>query len=233
MRTRAKCVPSSATRSCDRRLGTDLHEAELGEELDLIEEQMLGGELVAASLVSGHPAEVDEPTGGRDLASGRAKHAAVRPNEPPFSAATEPPPNTRESSRRPSGNASQNAPRNASTSSRPRNDAPGATNSASSVHGSASAWRALNASTCRSTTCFASAMSPYLLCELRKADTRSGRILRLVASPVSLGMARSCFPREVHRRRDPTQRRGHRLDLRRTDAARAIVGNHLRRLPSR
>jgi hypothetical protein len=160
------CVGTPA-RSCDRRPGTELHEAELGEELHLIEDQMLRGELVAASLVGGHPAEVDEPTDRRDFASGRAEHAAVRANEPPLSRGDRALAEDPQSSRRPSGNASENAPRNASTSSRPRIDAPGATNSASSVHGSASVRRPLNASTCRSTTCLASAMSPYLLSELR------------------------------------------------------------------
>ena len=96
----------------------------------MIEDQMLGGEFIAASLVSGHPAEVDEPTGGRDLAGGRAEHAAVRANEPPLGCGDGALAEDLETSRRPSGNAYQNAPGKASTPSRPRIDAPGATNSA-------------------------------------------------------------------------------------------------------
>ena len=139
------------------------HQSELAEQLGLIEVEMFRGQLVAANLVTRHPAEVDVPSRGSDIARRRAHDTGVRTNEPALGGDER---SFGEKARRlktPSGNASQNTPRRPRTSPRPRIDAFGATNSASSLHGSASASRALNASTCRSTTRLGSAIRPYLL----------------------------------------------------------------------
>jgi hypothetical protein len=59
----------AAAGSCDRRPGTERHEAELGEELHLREEQMLRGELVAASLVPRIAAAMNRRLEGSPLAA--------------------------------------------------------------------------------------------------------------------------------------------------------------------
>jgi hypothetical protein len=118
---------------------------------------MLRGQLVAANLVPRHPAEVDVPAVAATSPAGVRMTPVCVPMNRPSAAPKDPSARMPDVSRRPSENASQNTPRKPRTSSRPCIDPLGATRSASSLHGLASASRALNASTCRSTTRLGSA----------------------------------------------------------------------------
>jgi hypothetical protein len=57
-------------------------QSELAEQVGLIEVEMFRGQLVAANLVTRHPAEVDVPSRGRDIARRRAHDTGVRAYEP-------------------------------------------------------------------------------------------------------------------------------------------------------
>jgi hypothetical protein len=58
------------------------HQSEVAEQLGLIEVEMFRGQLVAANLVTRHPAEVDVPSRGSDIARRRPHDTGVRTNEP-------------------------------------------------------------------------------------------------------------------------------------------------------
>ena len=139
------------------------HQSELAEQLGLIEVEMFRGQFVAANLVSRHPAKVDLPSRDRDVPCRRAHDPGVRADEPALDGDDG---SFDEKARRLKTPVRKRVPEHteeAQNSSRPCTDAFGATTSASSLHGSASASRALNASTCRSTTRLGSAIRPYLL----------------------------------------------------------------------
>src|SRR5215217_6345550 len=76
----ARCPDSRKARTRSGRR----HQAELTEQLGLIEVEMLRGQLFAANVVARHPAEVDVPSSGWDLAFGRAHDAGVRADKPAF-----------------------------------------------------------------------------------------------------------------------------------------------------
>ena len=71
------CVSRKAGARSGRR-----HQPELAEQVGLIEVEMFRGQLVAANLITRHPAEVDVPSRGRDIARRRAHDTGVRASEP-------------------------------------------------------------------------------------------------------------------------------------------------------
>ena len=91
------------------------------------------------------------PSRGRDVACRRKHDTGVRADEPALGGDDGSFGEKARRLKRPSGNENK-TPRSPRTSSRPCTEAFGATKTASSVDGAASASRALNASTCRSTT---------------------------------------------------------------------------------
>ena len=68
--------------SCRQARSGRRHQSELAEQLGLIEVEVFRGQLVAANLITRHPAEVDVPSRGRDIARRRAHDTGVRAYEP-------------------------------------------------------------------------------------------------------------------------------------------------------
>src|SRR5512132_4396425 len=76
---------SSSRRSSSRKAGARSgrrYQSELAEQLGLIEVEMFRGHLVAANLITRHPAEVDLPSRRGDIARRRAHDTGVRASEP-------------------------------------------------------------------------------------------------------------------------------------------------------
>jgi hypothetical protein len=123
-------------------------EAELAEEVHLVEEQMLGLQRVAVGRVNRRPPELNGSSRRLDIAVGGVEHTSTGARDGPFGRCGRPLGEELLDLEAESGNASWNTARKSMTLSRPLTWAPGAVISASAAHGSASPSRSLTASMC-------------------------------------------------------------------------------------